>query len=149
MPHAFRSRRFFESRQRQQRSFPLRPLPAKAIRRTLHFRRYAQDAMIAYLGERTDSNLCPVRFPQPQPQNARLTITSVHNVVKKAVRAMGLHDSLSAHDFRHYRATQLLRAGMSLEVVQGVSGHADVTTTRNIYAPVLVQVVTEWLTIWT
>jgi len=35
---------------------------------------------------------------------------------------------------------------MPLEVVQEFLGHADVTTTRNIYAPVLgVQVVTEWL----
>lgn len=114
--------------------------------RTLHFRRYALDAMVAYLGERTDSNPALFVSHSRNSQNARLTITSVHNVVKKAVRAMGLHESLSAHDFRHYRATQLLRAGMPLEVVQEFLGHADVTTTRNIYAPVLgVQVVTEWL----
>jgi site-specific recombinase XerD len=114
--------------------------------RTLHFRRYALDAMVAYLGERTDSNPALFVSHSRNSQNARLTITSVHNVVKKAVRAEGLHESLSAHDFRHYRATQLLRAGMPLEVVQEFLGHADVTTTRNIYAPVLgVQVVTEWL----
>ncbi len=114
--------------------------------RTLHFRRYALDAMVAYLSERTDSNPALFVSHSRNSQNARLTITTVHNAVKKAVRAMELHDSLSAHDFRHYRATQLLRAGMPLEVVQEFLGHADVTTTRNIYAPVLgVQVITEWL----
>jgi site-specific recombinase XerD len=67
-------------------------------------------------------------------------------VVKKAVRALGLHESLSAHDFRHYRATQLLREGMPIEVVQEFLGHTDISTTRGIYAPVLgVQVVSEWL----
>jgi integrase/recombinase XerD len=78
--------------------------------------------------------------------HARLSITSAHNTVKKAVNACGLHPSLSAHDFRHFRATQLLREGMPLEVVQEFLGHADISTTRSIYAPVLgIQIVTEWL----
>lgn len=114
--------------------------------RTLHFRRYALEAIVAYLAERTDNNPALFVSHSRNSLSARLTITSVHNMVKKAVRAMDLHESLSAHDFRHYRATQLLRAGMPLEVVQEFLGHADITTTRNIYAPVLgVQVVTEWL----
>lgn len=114
--------------------------------RTLHIRGYAREAVVAYLAERRDGNPALFVSHSRNSQSARLTITSVHNVVKRAVRALGLHDSLSAHDFRHYRATQLLRAGMPLEVVQEFLGHADVTTTRNIYAPVLgVQVVTEWL----
>jgi integrase/recombinase XerD len=70
----------------------------------------------------------------------------VHNIVKKAVKALNLHRSLSAHDFRHFRATQLLREGMPLEVVQEFLGHADISTTRNIYAPVLgAHIVGEWL----
>jgi integrase/recombinase XerD len=79
-------------------------------------------------------------------RNARITATAVHQIIKKAVKALNLHPSLSAHDFRHYRATQLLREGMPLEVVQEFLGHTDIATTRNIYAPVLgVQVVSEWL----
>lgn len=114
--------------------------------RTLHIRGYARDAIVAYLSERTDTNQALFISHSRNSGNARLSITSVHNVVKQAVNTLGLHESLSAHDFRHYRATQLLRAGMPLEVVQEFLGHADVTTTRNIYAPVLgVQVVTEWL----
>ncbi len=114
--------------------------------RTLHIRGYAREAVVAYLAERQDSNPALFVSHSRNSANARLTITSVHNTVKRAVRALKLHDSLSAHDFRHYRATQLLREGMPLEVVQEFLGHADVTTTRNIYAPVLgVHVVTEWL----
>jgi integrase len=75
-----------------------------------------------------------------------LTITSIHNIVKKAVRALGLDPSLSAHDFRHYRATQLLRAGMPLEAVQELLGHVDINTTRTVYAPLLgVRVMAKWL----
>jgi site-specific recombinase XerD len=114
--------------------------------RTLYFRVYAREAIVAYLAERTDTNPALFVSHSRNAEHARLTITSVHNTVKRAVKALSLHESLSAHDFRHYRATQLLRAGMPLEVVQEFLGHADVTTTRNIYAPVLgVQVVTEWL----
>lgn len=114
--------------------------------RTLHIRSYAREAVAAYLSERSDTNSALFVSHSRNSTSARLSITSVHNVVKRAVKALGLYESLSAHDFRHYRATQLLRAGMPLEVVQEFLGHADVTTTRNIYAPVLgVQVVTEWL----
>lgn len=114
--------------------------------RTIYLRDYAQKAIVAYLAERQDSNPALFVAHSRNARNARLTITSVHNIVKKAVKALHLESSLSAHDFRHFRATQLLREGMPLEVVQEYLGHADVTTTRNIYAPVLgTQVVSEWL----
>jgi site-specific recombinase XerD len=114
--------------------------------RTLHIRGYARESLVAYLSERNDANPALFVSHSRNSTSARLTITSVHNTVKRAVRALGLHENISAHDFRHYRATQLLRAGMPLEVVQEFLGHADITTTRNIYAPVLgIQVVTEWL----
>lgn len=114
--------------------------------RTLHFREYAQAALRAYLAERHDTN--PALFVAHSRNAAakRLSVTSAHNTIKRAVKALELHESLSAHDFRHFRATQLLREGMPLEVVQEFLGHADISTTRSIYAPVLgVQVVGEWL----
>jgi integrase/recombinase XerD len=114
--------------------------------RTIHIRPYAQQAIQAYLAERTDSNPALFVAHSRNAGNARISITSVHQVVKTAVHALDLHPGLSAHDFRHYRATQLLREGMPLEVVQEFLGHSDIATTRNIYAPVLgVQVVSEWL----
>jgi integrase len=114
--------------------------------RTIHLRKYARRSIIAYLAERRDSNPALFIAHSRNARNARLSVTSAHNIVKRAVKALNLHDSLSAHDFRHYRATQLLREGMPLEVVQEYLGHSDISTTRSVYAPVLgVHVVSEWL----
>ena len=96
--------------------------------------------------ERRDTNPALFVAHSRNTRSARLSKTSAHNVVKAAVRALKLDPTLSAHDFRHYRATQLLRDGMPLEVVQEYLGHADISTTRGIYAPVLgTHVVSEWL----
>lgn len=114
--------------------------------RTIHMRDYARRSIQAYLAERTDANPALFVAHSRNAGNSRLSVTSAHNSVKRAVTALKLHPSLSAHDFRHFRATQLLREGMPLEVVQEFLGHADVSTTRNVYAPVLgVHIVTEWL----
>jgi site-specific recombinase XerD len=114
--------------------------------RTIYLRNYARLAIRDYLSERHDGNPALFVAHSRNAKNARLSVTSAHNIVKKAVRALKLHPGLSAHDFRHYRATQLLREGMPLEVVQEYLGHSDISTTRGIYAPVLgIQVVSEWL----
>ena len=114
--------------------------------RTLHLRDYARKTIQLYLAERTDRNPALFVAHSRNARGGRLSKTSAHKIVKKAVRALGLHESLSAHDFRHFRATQLLREGMPIEVVQEFLGHMDISTTRNIYAPVLgVQIVEEWL----
>jgi site-specific recombinase XerD len=54
--------------------------------------------------------------------------------VKDAVTALGLYHGISLHDFRHYRATQLLNDGARLEDVQAILGHAHIGTTRDVYA---------------
>ena len=114
--------------------------------RTVHIRDYAQGPVNAYLRERKDSNRALFVSHSRNSLNARITITSIHNIIKRAVKAENLHPRLSAHDFRHYRASTLLREGMPLEVLQEYLGHEDITTTRNIYAPLMgVQVIDEWL----
>jgi integrase/recombinase XerD len=114
--------------------------------RTIYIQEYARQAILSYLVERSDTNPALFVAHSRNAKNARLSTTSAHNVVKKAVKALNLHEGLSAHDFRHYRATQLLREGMPIEVVQEFLGHSDISTTRGIYAPVLgVQIVSEWL----
>lgn len=114
--------------------------------RTLHLRDYAQKSIQLYLSERKDGSNALFVSHSHNSLNARLSITTVHMVVKKAVKALHLHRSLSAHDFRHYRATSLLREGIPLEVVQEFLGHSDISTTRSVYAPVLgVGIVDEWL----
>lgn len=114
--------------------------------RTLHLMPYAQTTITAYLAERNDSNPALFVSHSRNGRNGRLAQSGAHNVIKTSVAAQELDPTLSAHDFRHYRATQLLRGGMPLEVVQELLGHADISTTRGIYAPLLgVQVVREWL----
>lgn len=114
--------------------------------RTLHLRDYAQQAIQAYLRERKDINPALFVAHSNNTSETRLSITSIHLLVKEAVTKLGLHENLSAHDFRHYRATQLLKAGMPIEVIQEYLGHADISTTRTIYAPLLgVEIVDEWL----
>lgn len=114
--------------------------------RTIYIQDYARQAISSYLAERKDTNPALFVAHSRNAKNARLSTTSAHNVIKKAVNALELHEGLSAHDFRHYRATQLLREGMPIEVVQEFLGHSDISTTRGIYAPVLgVQIVSEWL----
>jgi site-specific recombinase XerD len=56
-------------------------------------------------------------------------------VVKDAAQALGLAKTTSPHAFRHYRAQQLLAEGMELDVLQAYLGHANIATTRDIYAP--------------
>jgi integrase len=59
------------------------------------------------------------------------------NIVTKAWRAALLRAELPAvrfHDARHSAATILLERGMSARMVADLLGHANVTTTLNLYA---------------
>jgi integrase len=64
---------------------------------------------------------------------SRMSRTVAWRVVQRAARALGL-GSITPHDFRHWRATQLLNAGYPLDVVQDYLGHRSVETTRAYYA---------------
>jgi integrase len=45
---------------------------------------------------------------------------------------------LRFHDMRHTRATRLLRGSGNLKAVQRLLGHADISTTADFYARVIV-----------
>ena len=59
-----------------------------------------------------------------------------HNNVRKSfqslMKRLGI-DGVSPHTCRHTAATRMLAAGLPVEVVQQILGHADATTTLNIY----------------
>jgi integrase/recombinase XerD len=100
--------------------------------RTLFFTPEARHAIQAYLKERTDSERA-LFVGHSKKSQSKLGAASLWLIVKKAAKAEGLSD-IHPHDFRHLRASQMLNEGARLEEVQEILGHADISTTRKIYA---------------
>jgi integrase len=69
----------------------------------------------------------------PHYDGKRMSRVVAWRVVQRAARALGVR-SITPHDFRHWRATQLLNDGHPLDVVQDYLGHRSVETTRAYYA---------------
>lgn len=56
----------------------------------------------------------------------------------KRLRDVGWPDGVRPYDLRHTFAIDLLKSGADLGDVQGLLGHADIQTTRQFYAPILI-----------
>jgi site-specific recombinase XerD len=98
----------------------------------------AQRAIAAYCRERdstSDDNYPGLFISHGRDRGKPLGRGTLWAVVKKASKNLGLFKGTSPHAFRHYRAQQLLHEGMDLDVLQAYLGHADISTTRRIYAP--------------
>lgn len=94
----------------------------------------AQRAIAAYCKARNDRH--PGLFiSHGRDRGKPLGRWALWKVVKDAAEVLELFRGTSPHDFRHYRARQLLHEGMDLDVLQVYLGHSDVATTRRIYAP--------------
>ncbi len=105
--------------------------------RAIHLQDYAREAIQAYLAERDDDSPALFLSHSRKDRSGRITQRTVQRIINEAVKALGLNKGLSPHDFRHYKATLLLRRGMSLASLQEYLGHTDISITRRIYAPVL------------
>ena len=61
-------------------------------------------------------------------QKGRISPVYLRSIIKKRARQAGL-PWIHPHSLRHYYATNLLRAGVNIRVVQELLGHADIKTT--------------------
>ncbi len=91
----------------------------------------AQHAIATYVKERQD-DYEPLFISHGRNYGHRLSKVSIWATVRRAARALGIH--VTPHDFRHYRATQMLEEGAPLEAIQEILGHSDISTTRRVYA---------------
>lgn len=86
----------------------------------------------AYLIERGAKDGEPL-FTSNSNQNKgqRLTTKTISTIAKTALKEIGLNDkSYTAHSLRHTTATNILRAGGSLEIARKTLRHASVSTTE-------------------
>jgi len=71
----------------------------------------------------------PYLFPSRRRRSAPLSRGDVHWQMKKYLRLAGIQSNYSAHCLRHTFATQLLNAGVSLEVLKELMGHRSIQMT--------------------
>lgn len=99
--------------------------------RFIYLTRLAGKAIRDYVTAREDTHP-PLFISHGRSYGRRLGKVSIWQTVKKASEA--LHMDVSPHDFRHFRARQMLDEGAPLEAIQEILGHSDISTTRKVYA---------------
>lgn len=91
----------------------------------------ARAAIAAYTNQRRDTYE-PLFISHARNYGKRLGHVSLWSTIKTAAKKLGM--DVSPHDFRHYRARQMLEQGAPLEAIQEILGHSDIGTTRRVYA---------------
>ena len=95
----------------------------------------ASQAIAAYCKERGQDGYPGLFISHGRGMGKALGRGTLWSIVKHAASALDLHASTSPHSFRHYRAQQLLNDGMSIDVLQALLGHSNISITRRVYAP--------------
>lgn len=83
-----------------------------------------------YLEKRTDDNLA--LFVTNKGQPVRIKRNSVEKLFSRLGAKLGMKN-VHPHRFRASQITNLLRKGMSIQLVQNLAGHSNITTTEHYY----------------
>jgi site-specific recombinase XerD len=112
---------------------------------TLRFTSPALESMKEYLKARADPGATALFVShaktRPKYRGTPLSPNAAWRVVQKAARELGL-PHIHPHDFRHWRATQMLREGVPIDQVQRYLNHRSIQTTQ-LYARTAEQQVDE------
>ena len=112
---------------------------------TLRFTSPALQAMKEYLKARADPGATALFVShartRPQYRGTPLSPNAAWRVVQNAAKSLGL-PHIHPHDFRHWRATQMLREGVPIDQVQRYLNHRSIQTTQ-LYAKTAEQQIDE------
>jgi integrase len=101
---------------------------------TLRFTESTLMAMRDYLDARADPGATSLFVShaktRPDKKGVALSARAVWGLVGRAARKLGL-PHIHPHDFRHWRATQMLQAGVPIDQVQRFHNHRSIRTTQN------------------
>lgn len=83
-----------------------------------------------YLKQRTDDN--PALFVTAKGEVTRIKKNSVERLFARLGNRLGI-EGVHPHRFRSSQITNLLKKGMSIQLVQSLAGHSNINTTEHYY----------------
>ena len=105
--------------------------------RPIFISKSAADKIQEYLDERKDNlpalflnNSSNAGGAKTNGDFRRLTPRSIQRIIERYARMAGITKHVSPHTMRHSFATDLLMNGADIRSVQGMLGHADISTTQ-------------------
>ncbi len=98
--------------------------------RTVYFSERALNWLKKYLEKRVDKEKALFINYRGKSPSTRLNIRSMERIVKKYALLAGLPFTTVCHTLRHSFATDLLRKGVDLRLVQEFLGHRNIATTQ-------------------